>query len=212
MFTLLIFGNPKLDEELNTEGTYVLYPHKDALTVKELKPEELNSIKKIVALDCTWFQTTVKKFMHDSVLLTSDLIKALINTVSKYPVKYVKLEEYETTFWRPQHHSKKCLSTCEAIYYFFKEYDVAKNLLTNENYQYDGKYDNLLFYYVLQFKAIERAWNDPESMKSEKSEKDGNDQKGEKDEKEKKNENGNKNEKDEKAEKDGKDEERKVPE
>ena len=83
--------------------------------------------------------------------------------MSQFPVKYVKLEDYETTYWRHQHHNEKCLATCEAIYYFYKEYDIAKNRQTDLSYQYDGKYDNLLFYYMLQFKMMERMRLEPKS-------------------------------------------------
>lgn len=61
----------------------------------------------------------------------------------------------------------RCLSTCEAIYYFYKEYDIAQNLHTDQNYQYDGKYDNLLFYYIMQFKMIERERIEPHQKKLE---------------------------------------------
>lgn len=66
------------------------------------------------------------------------------------------MADYETFFWRHQKHAEKCLATCEAIYYFFKEYEqaLAEAKGGKEIYAYDGKFDNLLFYFTLQFKTI----------------------------------------------------------
>ena len=69
---------------------------------------------------------------------------------------FVKISDYETTFWRYQQYNKKCLATSEAIYYFYKEYEmyINKTLKKNVDYAYDGIYDNLMFYYILQFEVI----------------------------------------------------------
>ena len=91
----------KLD--LNENETLILYPHKDAKLVEDLSPEELSKIKNVVAIDCTWYQTN-----------------AIFKSISKRKFKFIKLKDYETLFWRYQQHGKKCLSTCEAIYYFYK--------------------------------------------------------------------------------------------
>ena len=79
-------------------------------------------------------------------------MKELKNTGKKY--KYVRLADYDTFFWRHQKHAEKCLATCEAIYYFYKEFEEAEKKLKGEEYCYDGKFDNLLFYFTLQFKTI----------------------------------------------------------
>lgn len=81
------------------------------------------------------------------------ILKELKNTGRKY--KYVRLADYDTFFWRHQRHAEKCLATCEAIYYFFREFEDARK--TTEEVKYDGRYDNLLFYYILQFKTILNA-------------------------------------------------------
>ena len=41
------------DLEEFPEGTFVLYPHKDSILVKELT----ETPKLVVAVDCTWYQT-----------------------------------------------------------------------------------------------------------------------------------------------------------
>jgi len=68
--------------------------------------------------------------------------------------------------------TRKCLATSEAIYYFFKEYDahMNKSIKGNEHYNYDGKYDNLLYYYILQFKMIELALAAKKQLETEKKE------------------------------------------
>ena len=85
-------------------------------------------------------------------------MKELKNTGKKY--KYIQLADYDTFFWRHQKHAEKCLATCEAIYYFYREYDQAlfeaekKEKDIKSEYLYEGKFDNLLFYFTLQFKTI----------------------------------------------------------
>ncbi|CAD8159981.1 unnamed protein product [Paramecium octaurelia] len=113
------------------EHTYILYPHQNAKYIKELSQEEIQSIKKFVAIDCTWHQTG-----------------AILETISKkYPnQKFLKLEDYQTYFWRYQHHSLKCLATIEAIYYCYQEYSKAMNI--------DKNYDNLLFFYKYTFQQM----------------------------------------------------------
>ncbi|KAM3128718.1 hypothetical protein pb186bvf_019210 [Paramecium bursaria] len=81
---------------------YVLYPHQSARYVKDIPKEELMNIKQIVAIDCTWYQT-------------NQIIENLDNP------RFIKLQDYETYFWRYQHHSLKCLATIE-------------NMQNNQNY------------------------------------------------------------------------------
>eukprot|EP01017_Pseudomicrothorax_dubius_P032621 TRINITY_DN4288_c0_g1_i1.p1 TRINITY_DN4288_c0_g1~~TRINITY_DN4288_c0_g1_i1.p1 ORF type:complete len:284 (-),score=50.75 TRINITY_DN4288_c0_g1_i1:116-967(-) len=133
-----VISFPSQDVKSIEEGSYVLFPHKDAKAVKELSLDELKSIRNIVAIDCTWFQTT-------SVLTEVTTLKKL---------KFIKLEDYKTVFWRHQHHSETCLATAEAIYYFFREFDEALGKFNEEGYKYDGKYDNLLFFYLLTASLI----------------------------------------------------------
>ncbi|CAD8071455.1 unnamed protein product [Paramecium sonneborni] len=116
------------------EYTYVLYPHQNAKYIKDLSLEEIQSIKKFVAIDCTWHQTG-----------------AILETIQKkYPnQKYLKLEDYQTYFWRYQHHSLKCLATIEAIYYCYQEY--SKAMKQNKDYC------NLLFFYKYTFQQIKEA-------------------------------------------------------
>lgn len=51
------------------------------------------------------------------------------------------------------------LATIEALYFFFRDYDV--NLNGNGDYNnYDGKYDNLLYYYAFTYKLIQYEYQE----------------------------------------------------
>jgi len=130
-------------DEFDEESVLILYPHDEAVEVKKLSKEEILSAKKVVGVDCTWNQTT-----------------GILNKLKGKKYKYVKISDRDTTFWRHKKESSKCLSTCEAIYYFFVEYDEQYEKVVNGNdeYKYYGKYDNILFYYMLQYSSIERDY------------------------------------------------------
>ena len=49
--------------------------------------------------------------------------------------------------------SDKNLATIEAMYFFFRDYDVTLHCDRDYN-KYDGKYDNLLYYYAFNYKLI----------------------------------------------------------
>jgi hypothetical protein len=65
-------------------------------------------------------------------------------------VKFIKLEEYKTMFWRYQDVGDECLATVEAIYYFYRELMSA---FKREN----KEIDNLLFFYHYNFHLIKCA-------------------------------------------------------
>jgi len=119
----------ELFKAYSEEDTYVLYPHKDSITVTELT----HPPKNIIAIDCTWFQT-------NTVLRHLEKAKKF---------RYVKLQDYETQFWRYQNHGAKALSTAEAVFYFYREFA--------ERFEqgYHHQYDELLFLYVTNYHIIE---------------------------------------------------------
>ena len=69
-------------------------------------------------------------------------------------LQFIKLDnDYKTTFWRYHHNSVKCVCSLEAIYYFFKELGEVLNdrgILDN--------LENILFFYILQFRKIQEAY------------------------------------------------------
>ncbi|EAR85600.1 DTW domain protein (macronuclear) [Tetrahymena thermophila SB210] len=128
--------------EFDPDTTLILYPHKDSTRTLDLDLETMKQIKNVVAIDCTWNQTN-----------------SILNNFTNPKYKYVRLEEYNTTFWRYQFHQPNCLATIEAIYYFFKEFDCNfSSKQISQNYVYDGKYDNLMFFYHWQYEMIQNHY------------------------------------------------------
>ena len=125
------------DLKMSEKGhNYVLYPHKSARLVKDMSQEELEGIKSIKIIDCTWNQT-----------------KAMMEKIPEN-TNFIKQEGYETTFWRYQWHDDKCLATVEAIYYLLKEYDEACTELCKKDENLT--LDNILFFYFLQYQQIKK--------------------------------------------------------
>jgi len=130
-------------DDFDPETTLILFPNDKSIEVKDLSEDVLRTTKRVVAVDCTWFQTA-----------------GILNRLKQKEYKYVKIADYDTTFWRHQSQSSKHLATCEAIYYFYKEYKETfeKVVNKNENYSYGGEYDGLLFYYIIQYLQIQRGY------------------------------------------------------
>ena len=88
-------------------------------------------------MDSTWFQC------HK--IVTDERLQKL---------KKVKITAATTMFWRPQKGKPEtCLATIEAIYHFFKQYATAF-----ECQPYDGRYDNLLFWFVHFHNLIQKEY------------------------------------------------------
>lgn len=109
-----------------------MYPHKDSTLVT---PEIVPQIKNIIVLDCTWFQT-------DQVV--SSLSKRGLN-------KFIRLENYQSLYWRYNHHNDQALSSAEALIYFLREFQNAKNEPTKT-------FDPLMFLYCLNLKIVEESY------------------------------------------------------
>ncbi|VDM83274.1 unnamed protein product [Strongylus vulgaris] len=83
----------------------LVFPSPSAVSIEEFVRKK-GPIKRLVVLDCTWFQ---------------------VNMMQKIPqiqgLPCVSLTKYRTAFWRPQHNvDESGLATIEAIYYALKEY------------------------------------------------------------------------------------------
>jgi len=50
------------------------------------------------------------------------------------------------------------LATIEALYFFFRDYDVSLNCKDRDYAHYKGTYDNLLWLYAFNFKLIQDAY------------------------------------------------------
>ena len=76
-----------------------------------MSPDELNKIKRVVLIDSTWSQTRY--------YLRQDSFKNL---------KHVKIQTEKTVFWRYQKGEEDTsLSTVEALYFFFRDYETTLN-------------------------------------------------------------------------------------
>lgn len=110
-------------EERN--GTCVIFPSSSAISMEEFVKER-GAVRRIIVLDCTWFQTGVMQKVPQ--------IQGL---------QHVSLRQYRTIFWRPQHKVPDSgLATIEAIYFALREYQA----LTKEG-PYGGEFDDLLFWF-----------------------------------------------------------------
>lgn len=103
----------------------------------ELTTEELSKIKRVVLIDSTWSQT--RHYMKE------DNIKNL---------KMVKIQTEKTVFWRYQTGMQDTsLATIEALYFFFRDYEVALNC-SKDYSKYNHKWDNFLWFYAYNYKVI----------------------------------------------------------
>lgn len=160
------------------ENILILYPSNEAISLKNIK--NLNDYKRLIVLDGTWSQCNsminsilFKKGKHDNKTEIE-----LTHTISSSPnrkiqLQPIKIEEYETLFWRYQAFGNTFLSTIEAVYWFLIEYNNAQRTeylegnfdaekSINELYNVN-KYDDLLFYFKFHYDLIQKEYkNKPE--------------------------------------------------
>ena len=68
----------------------------------------------------------------------------------------VKIKTEKTVFWRYQSGDVDLsLSSAEALYFFFRDYEMAINGHGKDYSKYSGKWDNLLWYFAFNFKLIQ---------------------------------------------------------
>uniref|UniRef100_A0A7S2RI45 tRNA-uridine aminocarboxypropyltransferase 1 n=1 Tax=Mucochytrium quahogii TaxID=96639 RepID=A0A7S2RI45_9STRA len=120
------------DLVFDKETTCVIFPSDTSVPIKDLP--NLKSLKSVIVLDATWIKAP-----------TMNRLKQLEG------VPRVHLAEYRTLFWRYQNFPDTHLSTIEAMYYFFVEYEKAVH-----DGVYDGKFDDMLSIFIGQFRKIER--------------------------------------------------------
>ncbi|XP_038669185.1 tRNA-uridine aminocarboxypropyltransferase 1 [Scyliorhinus canicula] len=135
-----------LDESITLEGPEhkrAKHDH-DSLDARnpteEQDAEELKikmaSLKRVIFIDSTWNQT--------NKIITDERLQELL---------HVELRTRKTRFWRRQKGKPDTyLATIEAIYYFLVDYH---SLFLKENY--NGEYDNLLFFYSFMYRLINKA-------------------------------------------------------
>ena len=130
------------EPEDSYDSVVLLFPGEYAKEMTELSEAELKAIKKVVIIDSTWNQT--RRYMY------SENIRNL---------KMVKIQTEKTVFWRYQKGDiDNSLSSAEALYFFFRDYEVALNCENRDYSRYDGKFDNLLWFYAYNFKLIQEHY------------------------------------------------------
>ncbi|CAI2376340.1 unnamed protein product [Moneuplotes crassus] len=123
--------------EFDYDSTILLFPKEDSVPITSMPKETLESVKNVVLIDSTWLQ--VNKFLQNE-------------NVSK--LKTVVINTEKTIFWRYQRGvTDKNLSTIEAMYFFMRDYDKVMS-----EKDYDGKYDNLLYFYAYTYALIQNEY------------------------------------------------------
>mmetsp|Transcript_23398 Transcript_23398/g.58517 ORF Transcript_23398/g.58517 Transcript_23398/m.58517 type:complete len:306 (+) Transcript_23398:78-995(+) len=120
--------------KFNAEDTVLLYP-KNAQSLHDMDASVFTKLKNVIFIDSQWHKGN-KVLSHEN----------LVN------LPRVQIHQYKTAFWRYQQEGDHCLATIEAIYYFFVEYQKRAGA------DYDGRFDNLLFYYSHMFRLIQGVY------------------------------------------------------
>lgn len=132
-------------EEINADPSayVILFPDETAVELKDLSVEEFSLIRNVVVIDGTWSQA------------------AAINRTDPYcKLRRIKINpNLKTVFWRYQDLGEHCLSTIEAIYYFMREFlETQQTIISNDSCVYDGRYDNLLYFFSFFYHLIQRSY------------------------------------------------------
>ncbi|KAG9297132.1 hypothetical protein G9A89_019413 [Geosiphon pyriformis] len=128
----------------NVERHLLLFPGPQAKTLNHISQA---SFDKILVVDGTWLQAS--RIIRDTPSLAS--------------MRKVTLKPQKTLFWRFQNKDEHHLATIEAIYYFLKEYDETYE---SSGTAYNGRYDNLLWYYKFFYELIQATYRMSEGTRT----------------------------------------------
>ena len=121
----------------NPNETLLLFPSPTAKKVADFSPDSLRQIKRVVCIESVWQKA--------NVVVNHPKIQHLPRAV---------ISSHDTIFWRYQNISTTCLSSIEAIYYFYKEYAMVMNG------SYNGEYDDLLFFFTHIYRRVQDYYNE----------------------------------------------------
>lgn len=116
--------------KFDPKTSVILFPSPDSKPVEAI---DWSQVKQVVVLDGTWQQA---KAMCNTSALIDSIPKVHLST------------SHKTCFWRYQNLGPHCLSTIEAIYYFYHEY------LVHRNESVDGL-DDLLFFFSFFYHMVQ---------------------------------------------------------
>ena len=117
--------------------TVVLYPAEDAVGVADMPRAALERVRRVVLLDSQW--SNAPRMLRHPVLAG---------------LRHVKIRAARTAFWRYQNHGQDHLATVEALYWFMREFAVARS-----GAPYAGQFDNLLWYFSFNYTLIQEHYN-----------------------------------------------------
>ncbi|KAJ3282459.1 DTW domain-containing protein 1 [Borealophlyctis nickersoniae] len=118
----------------NPERILLLFPSEKAVPLEKI---DRSSFDRLIVLDGTWRQA-----------------KSMTKALGGHRFKHVKIQSQKTLFWRYQPFDEYHLSTIEAFYWFFRDFHAAYE----PSVPYDGRYDNLLFYFKQQYELIQSVY------------------------------------------------------
>ncbi|PRP76847.1 hypothetical protein PROFUN_14806 [Planoprotostelium fungivorum] len=131
---VVMFDDPDIpDYRQEKDEVLLLFPSPDAKNISEI---DVTKYKKIIVIDSTWSQT-----------------KGILRNERLQGLQCVRIQTYETKFWRYQDHGREFLATIEAIYYFYREYQQRIN-----GGVYRGEMDNLLYYFSFFYNLIQGVY------------------------------------------------------
>ncbi|KAI9332074.1 hypothetical protein BDR26DRAFT_1010689 [Obelidium mucronatum] len=162
----------------------LLFPSKDAKPLSQLPR---SSFDKLIVLDGTWTQAKsmyncLKDVGFQPVTIEFPMAPSLNSTVveSSSSSNYIEssssststvslsstassssttaLEPVKTMFWRYQSLGEHCLATIEAVYYFYRDYFAVYE--EKDVGAYDGRFDALLYYFKIQYEAVQQNYRD----------------------------------------------------
>eukprot|EP00042_Codosiga_hollandica_P021263 m.73071 g.73071 ORF g.73071 m.73071 type:complete len:332 (-) comp50276_c0_seq2:35-1030(-) len=143
---------------VRSDRAVLVFPGPQAVTVANLDPASYDDV---IVIDSTWHQAN-----------------AIWKSLKPLNLRCVVLEDAKTYFWRPQHlKNDTYLSTIEAIYHFFRQLPRPENAL------YDGRYDNILFFFAFHHQQINANIRAKRLAKEQAGGEDNNDQGNEDEEK-----------------------------
>ncbi|CAG8471535.1 12937_t:CDS:2 [Funneliformis caledonium] len=141
-----IYSNLEIPKYENPNRLLLLFPGPDSKTLNEIPKD---SFDKLLVVDGTWQQaTSLTKFTEE------------LKNIRKITIKPQK-----TLFWRYQNKSENHLATIEALYYFLKEYCEVYESNNSPDHRYDGRYDDLLWYYKYLYEFIQATYRNDKSKK-----------------------------------------------
>ncbi|RNF20203.1 DTW domain-containing protein [Trypanosoma conorhini] len=145
---LHIVEYPEVPSGLDPASTLVLYPSSQSTELGDIA--DLDAVKNVLFIDSTWQQS-----------------KAIARDERVCRFKHVRIKSQTSLFWRFQNNDPTYLATVEAIYYFLREFIANKRQRGTADATpplYRGEVDDLLFYYINQYVAVQQRYSHDATM------------------------------------------------